>query len=87
MRIVPPAAPAVNSDAPPPDPPFVPTLAGPQAANQIASTFDEQLASVFAPRPKPSRRDAGAAELAELRRQMRFVIRRVYGERRGGSAV
>ena len=87
MRIVPPAAPAVNSDAPPPDPPFVPTLAGPQAANQIASTFDEQLARAFAPRPVPSRRDAESAEVAELRRQVDFLIRRVYGERRGGSAV
>ena len=85
MSNVPSPPPADNPGTPTPGPPFVAVLPGPQPHNRVAGTFDAQLDCVFGPRPKPTQREAESAELAELRRQVNFLIRRVYGERRRGG--
>ena len=59
-----------------------PRKAGPQPANQIAATADEQLARVHTAGASPPRRDL-EAEVAELRRQVAFLVRRVYSDARG----
>ncbi len=77
--------PADDPGTPRPPAAFVAMRPGPQAHNRVAGTLEAQFASVFVPRPKPARREAESAELAKLRREVNFLIRRIYGERRDGG--